>query len=271
MAIDSAGQYLYVIDDQAYLSRVEISSGSITNMASGWSDSPLGTALSEDGTKAYVSTHGPNVCGVYEVDLASGSKTVIAGTGGPGHVDGPGSSAMFSYPRSIFRIGTNLYVADSYNYCIRRIDLSSTDYQVYSDVAGSCGVGSGSGTTDGVGSDARFNHPEGLGSSPDGNILYVGDTSGNRLRAIELSTRTVTTITSSNLNNPWSVTTSADGSMIYVADRNSNQVDMIEASTGSTITSWSGFSTPYGLVARKPDRGVVYVAASRSVYSLVVA
>lgn len=271
IVLDDARQYLYAVGDSR-VRKVDVSTGAVTTVASGFSDSPMGVALSQDGLKVYVSTHGPNVCGVYSVDIASGAKTVIAGGGSSyGMTDGPGSSARFSYPRSIYRIGTDLFVADSYNYCIRRIDLSSSDFTVYSDVVGYCTPGGGSGTADGVGTTARFNHPEGLGASPDGSILYVGDTSSNRLRAVELSTRTVTTITSSGLSAPWSIATSADGSQIFVADRGGGQVDQIDAATGSHVRSWSGFSSPYGLVPADAGHGIMYVGHSNSIVSLAVA
>ena len=48
--------------------------------------------------------------------------TTLAGTGSSGSANGTGTSASFNYPRGITTDGTNLYVADSSNQLIRKIE-----------------------------------------------------------------------------------------------------------------------------------------------------
>ena len=52
----------------------------------------------------------------------SGAVTTVAGTGSSGSANGTGTSASFYNPIGITRDGTNLYVADSYNHLIRKIE-----------------------------------------------------------------------------------------------------------------------------------------------------
>ena len=256
MAVDSTGRYLFGVSyDDHVLMRMDLTSGSTTTIASGISSKPMSVTLSADDKFAFVSTHGPP-CYVWKVDIEAGTKTIFAGqssAGSPHHADGIGNSG-FAYPRTILRVGSNLYVADSYSYCIRRIDIETGE--VFSDVAGLCGVNAGSGSNDGVGTNARFNHPEGLGASPDGQLLYVGDTSGNRLRKIELATRTVTTL-SSGLNSPWAIVTNADGSVVYVANRGGSNIKQIDANTGQELGSFYTGVNPYGLSSTS-DGGYAY-------------
>ena len=48
--------------------------------------------------------------------------TTLAGTGSSGSVNGTGTSASFNLPYGITTDGTNLYVADTYNFLIRKIE-----------------------------------------------------------------------------------------------------------------------------------------------------
>jgi sugar lactone lactonase YvrE len=101
-----------------------------------------------------------------------------------GSTDGHGSGARFSSPFGIAAAADGtLYVADTGNHTIRRIDPAG---QVTT-LAGSPGQ---SGNTDGTGASARFNTPRTLALSPDG-ILFVGDrdtdtgsTTNHRIRRV---------------------------------------------------------------------------------------
>jgi hypothetical protein len=88
--------------------------------------------------------------------------------GGPGNADGTGVAARFANPGGIVRDASgNLYVADSANHTIRKIDPMG----VVTTFAGSAGQ---AGMVDGVGSAARFTSPQGLAIDAAGN-LYVSD------------------------------------------------------------------------------------------------
>lgn len=119
----------------------------------------------------------------------AGVVTTVAGNGNAGADNGPGANATFSNSTADLAIDSNnnIYVADSGNHCIRKIDGTT---QVVSTVAGLCGSG---GNTDGIGSAARFDLPSGLAFDADGN-LWVSDLGSSRIRKIILATGEVSTI-----------------------------------------------------------------------------
>jgi len=97
---------------------------------------------------------------------AAGVVTTFAGTGTNGAVNGTGTGASFYYPDGLTQDAAgNLYVADEYNYLIRRI----TPAGVVSTIAGGA-----SGYQDGTGASAGFNQPTYITNDGAGN-LYVND------------------------------------------------------------------------------------------------
>lgn len=99
---------------------------------------------------------------------ASGRVETFAGTGSPGGADGPLSTATFNSPRGIaFDDRGNLWVVDSANHSIRKIDLIG---RVVTTVAGASGL---SGFTDGQGSTARFQSPTGIAFESEPEALRI--------------------------------------------------------------------------------------------------
>jgi len=60
---------------------------------------------------------------IRKIVISTGAVTTLAGTGSSGSADGTGTSASFNRPYGITTDGTNLYVADTWNYLIRKIVL----------------------------------------------------------------------------------------------------------------------------------------------------
>lgn len=117
---------------------------------------------------------------------SGGLAATVAGSGSCGSLDGRGTFAQFCSPRGIAldRHG-NLWVADSGNHTVRRIDQSGN----VSTVAGSPGV---CGSRDGKGSQARFCDPQDIGVDQWDNV-YVVDTGNSTVRMID-EDGTVTTL-----------------------------------------------------------------------------
>ncbi len=120
---------------------------------------------------------------IRKIDV-SGNVTTFAGSA-PGYTDGQGSNAQFRMPSSIaFNPADNfLYVADSMNNVIRRIDLSGnvTTY-----------AGSGAaGLVDGALNQAQFQCP--MDILIQNGFMYLSDTMNNVIRRIDMVNALVST------------------------------------------------------------------------------
>jgi sugar lactone lactonase YvrE len=107
-----------------------------------------------------------------------GKTAILAGSPGQaGSADGSGSAARFNQPEGItIDAAGTLFVTDTGNSTIRKI----TPDGVVTTVAG---VPGDVGSTDGIGTAARFDHPSGLSTGATGEI-FVTDTRNNSVRKI---------------------------------------------------------------------------------------
>lgn len=202
------------------------------------------------------------------------AASTMAGSGADGSLDGMGTAAAFSPPTGLTVDGVgNVFVADTANQTVRRIDASGMVITW---------AGSGmAGAVDGDGTAASFNMPWRVSAAADG-TLYVTDTYNQRIRKIS-STGSVSTLSgsgsigatdgapaSASFYYPFGVAVAVDGS-VYVAD-NSNQLIRKLAPNGS-VSTWAGsgsaafadgtgtaasFQSPYGIAVGAD--GAVYVA-----------
>ncbi|KAJ1634575.1 hypothetical protein T492DRAFT_611149, partial [Pavlovales sp. CCMP2436] len=144
-----------------------------TDGASATFHDPVGICLDASGT-IYVCDAGSH--NIRRIN-ANGSVVTIAGSGRPGHADGLGANASFSYPYGIAAApdGT-LLVADSCNHCIRRVTVDG----MVTTLAGRCTQGA----TDGNGTRAAFNYPVSIAVDANG-LAYVADRSNHRIRTVD--------------------------------------------------------------------------------------
>ena len=118
---------------------------------------PQGIAIDPAGANLYIADTG-NAC-IRKIVISSASVTTFAGAaGGFGFANGTGGSARFNNPQGIAidPAGTNLYVADTNNACIRKIVISSAVVSTYA------GVPNNFGSADGPSLYARFSNPYGV-------------------------------------------------------------------------------------------------------------
>ena len=187
VAVDSAGN-VYVADTNNSTIRKITSAGVVTTIAG-----TAGSTGSTDGTGAAAQFNTPNgvavdsAGNVYVADTnnstirkitSGGVVTTIAGTAGStGSTNGTGAAARFNYPSGIaVDSAGNVYVADRSNSTIRKI----TSGGVVTTLAGTAGS---TGSTNGTGAAARFNHPFGVAVDSAGNV-YVADTQNSTIRKI---------------------------------------------------------------------------------------
>lgn len=181
---------------------------------------PKGVALSPDGQTLYVADADNHLLRQVALSGAqTGQVSLLAGLAGvTGTAEGSigvGGAARFFNPQglAVSPSGQYLYVADTNNHSIRRVDLVTLNCQT---VFGS--LNRVSGYAEGVGTAARFSYPTDLALDAGGNTLYVAD-SGNRvIRLADLTTGEVGTFlgTSAGLDNPQGVVTGDE--FVFVAD-----------------------------------------------------
>lgn len=170
-----------------------------------------------------------------------GNVTTIAGNSSPGHIDGQGQSAKFYFPSDIcIDFLGNLFITDTYNQCVRKIDTSG----YVTTIAGN-GVG---GYTDGIGLSAQFKSPTGICVDKVGNI-YVADTWNNCIRKINTAGVVSTFAGSvasgfldgpaatSKFNQPSGICIDSLGNL-YIVDQNNCSIRKID--TNSIVTTISG-------------------------------
>jgi sugar lactone lactonase YvrE len=155
--------------------------------------SPRAMVLTADGSTLYVAD-GPTI---RRVDTRTFAVTTLAGTAGmSGYVDGAGALVRLGFLLHSFALSADertLYIADRSNRVLRTLDVSAAPMMgEVRTVAGTRYTGAEV-HADGVGAVARFS---GLGGILRvGATLYVADTFNHVLRAVELATMTVRTIT----------------------------------------------------------------------------
>lgn len=227
-------------------------------------DTPIG--VTTDGENLYICDTYNN--SVRKVVLATDTVTTIAGSypvNASGFSDGIGTAARFNQPTYITYNSGILYLCDSGNHAIRKMELSTG---IVTTIAGSYPAVA-SGFLDNTGTSARFNNPRGI--ETDGTFLYIADSGNHAIRKIELSTGIVTTIagaypvatsglidntgTSSRFNEPFDLT--LDRGILYIADTYNNAIRKIVISTGIVTTlagSYpavsSGYTDGIGIDAR---------------------
>lgn len=177
IAIDSSGN-IFVVDSGNHTIRKITQTGVVTTFAglagTFGSTNATGTAarfffpnrIAVDGSSNLYVTDTRNHI-IRKITNAA-VVTTLAGTAGMvGSTDAIGAAASFNNPKGIAVDGSlNTYVSDSGNHTIRKI----TNAGVVTTLAGSVGV---SGSTDAVGTAARFNNPNEILIDNSGNVCVV--------------------------------------------------------------------------------------------------
>ncbi|HET6978762.1 MAG TPA: RHS repeat-associated core domain-containing protein [Pyrinomonadaceae bacterium] len=203
----------------------------------------------------------------------NGTVSTVAGDGTPGLVDGTGSQARFNSPRGIaVDIQGNIYVADTGNAAVRKIDL-----------AGQVSTLAGDGTVGSSDSPSRFDCPSGVAVSGSTVYVYLADKGNHRIRSLD-STGTVVTIAGQDRGfadgsagdarfaEPSGIAVDASGNIIVTDAVNSliRQVSRVPAGRGFTIavstlagSGERGFTDgPGSLSAFLTPRGVASTSSS---------
>ncbi len=199
--------------------------GSVTPIATGL-NKPSGLDVDGDGNVFVADQYNRRIV---KVD-ADGNQSVFAGSGLAGTADGTGTEASFTTLVSLeLASDGTIFAADldagqirqispagevttlvSSSLGIRPTDVTATTTTVFATdqdgqrivavdrATGAVATLAGSlywpGSTDGIGTDARFTSPTGIELGPDG-LLYVAELGNRRIRVIDPATAEVTTLT----------------------------------------------------------------------------
>ena len=181
---------------------------------------------------------------------------VFAGSGREDVINGELPTSAFAQPSEIVadEKGEFLYVVDSEGSAIRRVPTNGVG--AVTTVAGTSELPRGQslfafGDADGVGKDARFQHPLGIAIAQD--RLFVADSYNHKLRQIELQSGAVSTFTGTGaagdaieplqLSEPGGLAIAGD--TLFVADTNNHRVVSINLpSRAATILPVTGLTAP---------------------------
>jgi hypothetical protein len=212
----------------------------------------------------YVAETGHHV--IRKVDTL-GNLTTIAGTTTQGFSGdaGPAISATLDSPQGLaLDTANNLYIADTHNHRIRRIDTTG----IITTVAGN-GTQGFSGDTSAA-TYASLALPHGLSLDASGN-LYLADTGNHRIRRIDATTGIITTIAgdgtqgfsgdngpaiASSLDSP-TATTLTPANLLTLSDTGNQRIRQLTAQPASSTTintiAGLGLTTPAALTLSAPS------------------
>jgi thiol-disulfide isomerase/thioredoxin len=243
---------LYVADTDNHLIRaIDLSSGVVTTIAGtgelGYParegparkvglNSPWAVQLDE-GT-LYVANAGSHQ--IVSINLDVAFVTPLVGNARESTTNGPFTSAELAQPSGLALSEQGvLYFADSESSSIRAADLASETVHL---VVGGDATLFEFGDEDGQGNSARLQHP--LGTSIDGDTLYIADTYNSKVKRVDVRTGTVTSWLGSTpgwadgmeaqFNEPGGLSFS-DG-LLYVADTNNHAIRVVDVASGGTST-----------------------------------
>jgi DNA-binding beta-propeller fold protein YncE len=252
---------------------------------------PTGVAVNPATGDVYISDNANNR--IRKVTRTSGVITTVAGTGAAGYA-GDGAAATGAqlngpYGVAVDSFGNNLYIADTNNNVIRKVNFASGNI---STVAGNGTVGNfGDG---GLATSAQLYHPTGiaLDGTDASNDLYIADSGNQEIRRVASATGVITTVIGTgNVGytgcsvGPFGIPAAAVGLHtptgisiditrdFFIADYGNQCVRVIDAGTdafalGNGVASYGGdggpaanaeLNYPTG-VAADAVAGVVYIA-----------
>ncbi len=257
-ALDSAGN-IYIADSlDNRIRKVDAATGNISTVAGDGTrgfggdggpataaqlNGPNSVALDGAGNLYIAENHSHRI---RRVDAATGYISTVAGNGAPrfGGDGGLATAAQLHFPSGVALDGAgNLYIADSGNYRIRKVDAATGNISTV--------AGDGTSGDDGDGGlavDARLAQPEGIALDGAGN-LYIADSDNHRIRKVDADGYISTvagdgtsgddgdggSAIEAQLNRPIGVALDGSGNL-YIADYLNNRIRKVDAATGYIST-----------------------------------
>lgn len=248
LALAEDGQTLYVADTENHALRaVDLKARRVTTLA-GTGTQSYDYRANGFGPKTALSTPWALACvgrdvyiamaGLHQIWRYDGQRrriSIFAGTAQEGARDGVNRNAFFAQPSGIATDGKRLYVADAESSSIRTIELRSGGRT--KTLAGSGGLFD-FGLQDGVGAEARFQHPLGVALWHD--ELFVADTFNHVIRRVDLASGQVSTWLGTGqpgVGTPEQIQfyepggLAVGGDTLYIADTNNQRIVAVDIPT----------------------------------------
>jgi DNA-binding beta-propeller fold protein YncE len=233
------GQDLYLCDtNNSDIRKINVGSGAVTTAAGtaniGGTEDATGSAahfnnptqIATDGTSLYVADSGNSA--IRRITLADFKVMTVGGQAGTaGKTEGGPKKSLFSGPRGVAVDKKAIYVADTGNDVIRKIDISSLETSTIA------GTGE-EGDKDGPALQAQFNNPGAI--CTDGSFLYILDADNHAVRKMDLNANTVTKLTLVNGHIGSGCALTSDGKQLYFSDTTENAVEVVDTTSGNFTT-----------------------------------
>jgi thiol-disulfide isomerase/thioredoxin len=267
------GETLYIADTENHLIRaVDLTSKQVRTLAGTGKQGherrvggpPARTALNSPwdlcavNGKLYIAMAGPHQ--LWVLDLDQHTLEPFAGSGREDILNGSLDQAALAQPSGIVSDGEFLYVVDSEGSALRKVSLDPKG-EVQT-IVGASDLPNGRslfefGDRDGVGSDARLQHP--LGVAWHAGVLYVADSYNHKIKRVDPVKNSVKTFLGDgkpgDRDDPPRFAEPAGlsvaGETLYVADTNNHRIRTIDLRSGAVATM-----AIKGLTPPKPAKAV---------------
>lgn len=180
--------------------------------------------------------------------------SIVAGAPGRGTANGTGSTAEFHFPGGMLADGVGfLLVADTYNHCIRKVEIATGVVTTFAGTVGTPGVANGTGMA------ATFKYPVGLARDSAGS-LYVADSGNFVIRKITSGGEVTTfageagvlnhqdgTGTGATFSNVQALAIDEVRDFLYIADTGNHLIRRARLSTAVVETVGGAWNEPGAL------------------------
>lgn len=186
--------------------------------------------------------------------ISAGVISTIAGTGSVGYTgdNGPATSAMLNAPTSVaIDSAGNIFIADTGNLVVRKIDASTHNISTYAGNGNSCFPTTSPCGDGGPATSGNLTWPLTVAVDANDN-LYIADYFAFKVRKVDAATQIISTAAgtgnegrsgdggpakSANLDHPSSVALDASGNL-FISDQYNNKVRKVNS--GGTISTYMG-------------------------------
>lgn len=237
------GSNLYVSDtNNSTIRRIKLPDGTVSTVAGavniqGTDDGkgeaahfnlPTQLAADPNGSRMFLTDSNNSTIRMIQVpDMVV--KTIAGQAQTEGKADGPTAKSSFNRPRGVATDGKFVYVSDTGNNLIRKIDLSNMTTSTLT------GTGE-EGDKDGGPTEAQFNNPGAMAT--DGTSIYVLDADNHAVRKIDAATGTVSKVTLVNGHIGSGCILSKDNKTLYFSDTTENAVQQVDLSNGNVVPTF---------------------------------